>query len=123
MELYIGDTKSGRGVFCTADLNPGDEIETCPVLVCPETDREFIDKTHLYNYYFLWDEDHQKTAFALGYGSLYNHSYQPNAVYETYYEDQLMKIICHQFIPAHTEITINYNHDPADGSEVWFNAR
>ena len=122
MELYIADTDHGRGVFCTQDLNPGDEIEICPVLVCPERDREYIDRTHLFNYYFLWDEDHKKSAFALGYGSLYNHSYQPNAIYETYYEEQLMKIICHQFIPAHTEITINYNHDPEDGGAVWFNA-
>jgi SET domain-containing protein len=122
MELYIAETEKGRGVFCNADLHPGDEIEVCPVLVLPGADREHIDKTHLYNYYFLWGEDHQQTGIALGYGSLYNHSYQPNAVYETYYEEQLMKIICLSFIPAHTEITINYNHDPDDRSALWFDA-
>jgi SET domain-containing protein len=122
MELYIKETSRGRGVFCTEDLHPGDEIEICPVLVCPEKDREFIDQTHLYNYYFLWGEDHKQTAIALGFGSMYNHSYQPNAVYETYYEDQEMKFICHEFIPANTEITVNYNHDPKDDSQLWFDA-
>lgn len=121
MELYIKDTdKKGRGVFCTEDIPADTMIEICPVIVCPPQDRKLIDESYLYNYYFLWEDDHASTAIALGYGSLYNHSYQPNARYETYYEEQVIKFIAIKDIPAHTEITVNYNYDSDDQTPVWF---
>lgn len=121
MELYIKDTdKKGRGVFCTEDIPADTMIEICPVIVCPPLDRKLIDESYLYNYYFLWEDDHASTAIALGYGSLYNHSYQPNARYETYYEEQVIKFIAIKDIPAHTEITVNYNYDSDDQTPVWF---
>jgi uncharacterized protein len=121
MQLYIQHIPGkGRGVMCDTDLHPGDEVEVCPVIICPPEDREHIDKTHLYNYYFLWDEDHRRTAFAMGYGSIYNHSYEPNCRYETYFEEELIRFVAIKAIPAHTEITVNYNHDPNDQSRVWF---
>ena len=121
MQLYIRETEGkGRGVFCTADIRKGDIIEICPVIVCPPEDRLLIDQTNLYNYYFLWEDDHKSTAIALGFGSIYNHSYAPNAVYETYYEDQIIQFIAIKDIPADTEITVNYNHDPEDQTKVWF---
>ena len=89
----------------------GQVIEICPVLVLPPKDRTLIDKSALYDYYFLWGNDHEETGIVLGFGSLYNHDYTPNAIYETYYEEK---------IPANTEITINYNHDPNDQTKVWF---
>jgi hypothetical protein len=121
MELYIIDKgKKGRGVCCTTDIDAGQVIEICPVIICPPQDRTFIDKTALYDYYFLWGEQHKETAIALGFGSLYNHSYDPNAIYETYYEDAIIRFVARKFIPAETEITINYNHDPEDETKVWF---
>jgi len=121
MQLYIQEVEGkGRGVFCTEDIQTGTLIETCPVIVCPPQDRSLIDQSYLYNYYFLWEDDHQSTGIALGYGSLYNHSYTPNARYETWYEDQIIRFIAIRDIPAHTEITVNYNYDPEDQSPVWF---
>lgn len=121
MELYIKDTdKKGRGVFCTENIPADTLIEICPVIVCPPKDRKLIDESYLYNYYFLWEDDHESTAIALGYGSLYNHSYQPNARYETYYEEQIIRFISIKEIPAHTEITVNYNYESDDQTPVWF---
>ena len=121
MELYIQASEGkGRGVFCNENIPKSTVIEVCPVIVCPPQDRSLIDQTFLYNYYFLWDEDLLSTAFALGFGSLYNHSYHPNARYETYYEEQIIRFIAIRDIPAHTEITVNYNYDPEDQTKVWF---
>ena len=63
------------------------------MLVLPPKDRLLIDKSALYDYYFLWGNDHEETGIVLGFGSLYNHDYAPNAIYETYYEDKIMKVI------------------------------
>jgi SET domain-containing protein len=121
VQLYIRETDGkGRGVFCSEDIRKGEIIETCPVIVCPPEDRSLIDQTYLYNYYFLWEDDHKSTAIALGFGSIYNHSYSPNAAYETYYEEQIIQFIAIKDIPADTEITVNYNHDPEDQTKVWF---
>lgn len=121
MELYIQTTEGkGRGVFCNEDIEKGQLIEICPVIVLPEKDRALIDKSALYDYYFLWADDHLETGIVMGFGSMYNHDYSPNAIYETYYEDQIMKVIAIENIPANTEITINYNHDPKDQTKVWF---
>ena len=124
MELYIRHQEDkGRAVYCDTDLQAGDEIEICPVIVCPPEDRQYIDKTHLYNYYFLWGEDQDSLAIALGFGSVYNHSYTPNAVYETYFEEEYIRFIALLDIPADTEITINYNHDAGNRDQLWFEVK
>ncbi len=120
MHLYIKNTAKGRGIFCDTPIAQGDEIEICPVIVCPSQDRELLDRTELYNYYFLWGEDHSLTAIALGYGSLYNHSYRPNAQYECYYEEQYIRVIALHNILANTEITINYNYYADSQDKLWF---
>lgn len=121
MQLYIDWIESkGRAVFCDEDIEKGTVIEVCPVIVCPNEDRQFIDKTNLYNYYFNWNDDQLATAICLGFGSMYNHAYEPNAIYESYFEEQIIKIIANEDIPAHTEITISYNFDIEDKTKVWF---
>jgi SET domain-containing protein len=121
MELYLMNIDGkGRGVFCTEDLNEGDVIEICPVVVCPPKDTKCLDKTTLYHYYFMWGDDGKSAGLVLGYGAMYNHSYDPNAIYEAYYEDEIFKVIARRHIPANTEITINYNFYPDDKTKVWF---
>ncbi len=120
MHLYIKNIDKGRGVFCDDKIAVGDEIEICPVIVCPQKDRKLIDQTEIFNYYFLWGNDHSLTAIALGYGSLYNHSYSPNARYECYYEEYYIRIIALKEILPNTEITINYNYDADNQDKLWF---
>ncbi len=93
MELYLKKVRNkGRGVFCTVDLQEGDIIEVCPVIVCPAKDCKHLDKTHLYHYYFQWGNDGKNAGVVCGYGAMYNHSYNPNAVYETYYEKEIFRV-------------------------------
>lgn len=68
----------GRGVFARRPIESGEVIETCPVLVLPSGSIEDFS-AGIGAYVFEWGRG--KLALALGYGSLYNHSYRPNARY------------------------------------------
>lgn len=121
MGLFIKNVAGkGRGVFTDEDIEVGTLIEICPVIICPSQDRMHIDETELFNYYFLWGDDHSLSALALGYGSLYNHSPKANTIYESYYEEAEIHFICHRPIKAYEEITINYNLDPDNEDKMWF---
>ena len=119
--LYIKKTATkGRGVFTLEDIPEGTLIEIAPVLVLPTADRKKIDDSFLYNYYFLWHEGHTHYAIAFGYASLYNHDYDANCIYETYYEEEEIHIITNRAIKAGEELTINYNGEPDCKDKVWF---
>ena len=119
--LYIRQSElEGRGVFCGEDISADSVIEVCPVIVIPAKEMEALKSTNLYNYYFEWGEDRTNGAIALGFGSLYNHSYEPNAVYEVDDEFEHLSVYAIKDIPAGTEITFNYNGLPEDQEKVWF---
>ena len=119
--LEIKNTKHrGRGVFATRDFCEGDTIEICHVIECPKQDTSLIDRTYLYNYYFNWGSKRNKVAIALGYGSLYNHSYQPNAVYIKDFEKNLLVYKCLKSIEKGEEITVHYRDNPNDKPPIWF---
>lgn len=112
--------KMGRGVFATKHYLPGDIIEACPVIVLSVADRKKIDQTKLYNYYFSWGTQLNKAAIALGYGSLYNHSYKPNARYIKMINKNCIQIAALQPIKPGDEIKVNYNGDPKNKNALWF---
>ena len=119
--LEIKNTKNkGRGVFAARDFSEGDLIETCDVIECPEQDTALIDKTFLYNYYFNWGPKRNKVAIALGYGSLYNHSYEPNAVYTKDFEKNLLTFECLKPIQKGEEVLVHYRDNPNDKIPIWF---
>jgi SET domain-containing protein len=119
--LYIKSSPGkGRGVFTTEAIEARTLIEIAPVIVLPEKDCKLIDKSFLYNYYFLWGDKRKNYAICLGYGSIYNHSYTPNCVYETYYDDEVMHFITIRDIAAGEELLVTYNQDPADKAPLWF---
>lgn len=109
----------GRGVFTTRPIARGALIEQAPVVVIPEGQWEKFEKTILFHYYFSWGRD---SALALGFGSLYNHSYQPNAKFVRRFKEEIMEFVALREIAAEEEILINYNGDPADDSPLWFHA-
>ncbi len=63
--------------------------------------------------------DEKQTVVALGYGSLYNHSYSPNARYEDANPRTKLFIALRDIQPGE-EIVVNYNADPNDRSDVGF---
>jgi uncharacterized protein len=113
----------GRGVFTSKKIYKGDSIEVCPVVVMKVGEMELLDKTTLYDYYFLWeneDETIKTCAIALGFGSLYNHAAPSNADYEMDFDLQTIDIIAVKDIEAGEEITINYHGDPENEAPTWF---
>lgn len=107
----------GRGVFATRPIRSGELIERVPVLVLPVRELEEGAPPRLAAYCFQWGRD--TIALALGYGSLYNHSFRPNARYEDV-GPQTKLFSALRDIAAGEEITVNYNADPDDASPVDF---
>ncbi|MBV9123137.1 MAG: SET domain-containing protein-lysine N-methyltransferase [Planctomycetes bacterium] len=110
----------GRGVFARAPIAAGTVIEKVPVLLLPREEiRGGARLSSLARFCFV--RNRSTVALALGYGSLYNHSYTPNAQYEE--EPGAMVFRALRPIEPGEEITINYNGDPDDPSPVGFPVR
>ena len=108
----------GRGVFATAFIPEGTVVERAPVLVMPSDDvLSGSAGDVLQNYVFEWGRG--TMALALGYGSMYNHSYQQNARYDDV--GRLTKVYkALRDIKPGEEITINYNGHEDDDTPVGF---
>ena len=118
--LYIASSDDrGRGVFTASPIHAGDVIEVCPVIVIPKRELPIIHKTILHDYYFLWGDNLEDCAIALGYGSMYNHELNPNANFILDLENMTIDIEAIQDIAAGEEITLNYHGEPGDESELW----
>ena len=119
--LFIAPSSlGGRGVFSSEPIAAGSLIEICPVLVVPGKDRPHLDQTKLHDYYFIWGHQDESCAIVLGFGSLYNHAYEPNAEYDPDFDADTLTFYALKDIPAGTEITVNYSGDPAGKIELWF---
>jgi SET domain-containing protein len=110
----------GRGVFARATIAAGETIETAPVIVLPNAHYVLIEDTVLYNYMFGWGPERIDGALALGWGSLYNHSYAPNARYVRHMDAGRLDFVALRDIAAGEEITVNYNGEPDNMTPVWF---
>ena len=106
----------GRGVFADKDFQEGDVIEISHVTVVPQVDE--INKTDLQWYVFTWGLQEELYAIAHGYGSLYNHSYQPNAQYKKFQYDKIILFTAIKSIKIGEEIFVNYNGEPDCQDEV-----
>jgi SET domain-containing protein len=108
----------GRGVFARRLIKDGEVIERVPVLVLPVGEsRTPSGPTPMSGYCFDWGRG--TVAVALGYGSLYNHSYQPNARYDDE-RGQIKVFRAIRDIARGEEIVVNYNGEPGDKTPVWF---
>lgn len=104
----------GRGVFALRDIAEGEVIEKVPLLVVTWDD---IAESELSDYAFVYGV--KKCAIALGYGSLYNHSFKPNARYDDVGRKTKVFSAVRE-IAAGEEITVNYNGDPDNTDAVEF---
>jgi SET domain-containing protein len=122
-KIYLSDSKienAGRGVFAAVAIKGGETIELAPVVEVsevPEADYP-LKKTELFNYYFRWREN--VVAVGMGFASLYNHSWEPNATYKKKVEEDLLEFVAIKDIAKDEEITVNYNYgDPDDKTPLW----
>lgn len=111
-------TGKGRGVFARRRIPAGTVFEQVPVIVLPDVEvLEAAEHSVLANYVFDWGRG--TVALALGFGSMYNHSYSPNARYDD--EGRQTKVFTAlRDIESGEEITINYNGHEEDLTPVGF---
>ena len=108
----------GRGVFARRAIKKGSIIERVPVVLVPVAD--IADGTNNPSLArFCFTRNKTTVAIALGYGSLYNHSYKPNARYDDDAAAQMIFTAVRD-IAADEEITINYNGAPGQKGAVGF---
>jgi SET domain-containing protein len=107
----------GRGVVALQDIQKGDLIERSPVLIIPKRDRSAVDPTIIFTYVFMWEagtveqdlyKHEGRAAIALGFTSLLNHSYTPNAIFHRHIDELMIDIIALRDIDAGEEISIDY---------------
>jgi D-alanine-D-alanine ligase len=110
----------GRGVFAQRSWQPGELIERAPVLALSPADTKTIQNTLLDSYYYVWGNASDEAAIALGYGSLYNHSWEPNAIYVRRPELNEIHFLAHRSIAPGDEITVNYNGSPGSRDPLDF---
>ncbi len=122
--LFISDSfNKGRGVFTSEAISPGTVIEVSPVIVMSKKERLALDQTLLHDYIFEWGGDKNRCCLALGYISVYNHSYQSNCEYEMDYSEEMISIKTMRFIQPGEELYINYNGNWDDKKTLWFEAK
>jgi hypothetical protein len=112
--------KKGLGVFALKDFKEGEIIESCPVLTFDTKGRKNLEKTLLNHYIYPWRST-RGAALILGYGSIYNHSYSPNADWKQNFKTTCMVYRAIKPIKKGEEILVNYNGEPDDKTPIdWF---
>jgi len=115
--------KKGRGVFALKDFKKGEIVESCPVINITPKERKRLEKTQLSHYIYPWRST-RGAALVLGYGSIYNHSFSPNADWKQNFKTQSMVFRAIKSIKKGEEILVNYNGEPDDESEIdWFEVK
>jgi hypothetical protein len=113
----------GRGVFALKDFKNGEIVENCPVINITATERKRVEKT-IFNFYIYPWRSTRSGCLVLGFGSLYNHSFTPNADWKQNFKTQSMVFRAIKTIKKGEEITVNYNGEPDDATEIdWFEVK
>lgn len=102
-DLYVASSvRHGRGVFAARDFAAETIIEICPIIFIPVAQRPtVVNDTVLDDYCYEWDG---AAGLALGFGSLYNHSYEPNAYYRKRECRQAKVMAVLEFKPASRQL-------------------
>jgi SET domain-containing protein len=110
----------GRGVFAKKRFAKGATIERAPLIFLTALEKDWLQHTSLFHYYFLTGHADLPVAFGLGLSSLYNHRCPANAVYRISHDWAVITMEAHRSIFPDEEITLNYNGDPSDVTPVYF---
>ncbi|MEZ4677887.1 MAG: SET domain-containing protein [Caldilineaceae bacterium] len=116
--MYVAEAVGkGRGVYAKEFIRAGVIFECSPVIILSPEQWAYVERTTLFDYCYDWQGG---AALALGMGSLFNHSYAPNAVYTKQYDRHLIEYTALHDIEPGEEILINYNGRPDDMDPLWF---
>lgn len=119
--LYLAPSPlRGLGVFTQEFIGKDTVIEIAPVIVMSAEDRGWLDKTRLHDYIFVWGEQGDQCAMALGYVPMYNHASPSNCEYEMEWSDARIRVRAVRDIEQGEELFINYQGDWDSREPVWF---
>jgi len=123
-KVFVSNSKmknAGRGVFAKEDIKKNELIEICPVILAPKSDYSNLAQSLFTTYFFYFGRKKDQMAIALGFGSIYNHSYTPNAKYKINVKDKTIRFSAIENIKKGEEITFNYsNGNPTNKNPLWF---
>jgi uncharacterized protein len=112
--------KKGRGVFALRNFKEGEIIETSPALFITGKERRLMERTLLAFYMYPWRST-ITGCLPLGYGLIYNHSFDPNADWKQNFKTNSMVYRAIKPIKKGEEILVNYNGEPDDDTPIdWF---
>ena len=122
-KVYINNSKipnANRGVYASRDIKKNELIEKSPIIEISKHDMANLNESILVTYFFYFGKNKERLAIALGFGSIYNHSYKPNAKYKINIKDSTIDFIALKMIKKDDEITFNYNNGtPNDKRPLW----
>ena len=123
-KVYVKKSKilnAGRGVYARCDIKKDEIIERCPVIEVPKHDMSNLRESILVDYFFYFGRSKERLVIALGFGSIYNHSYKPNATFKIKQTEEVIDFVALNNIKKDDEITFNYYHgSPKNKSPLWF---
>lgn len=102
----------GRGLISNKTIKKGQTVHVAELIVFPRHDNFRIEKTLLDSY--VYDIGYGKLGLALGYGSLFNHSNNPNIDYTFIKRNNrtLIKYIALRNIKPNKQLFIDYGYNP-----------
>lgn len=110
-KVAFGKTpEKGLGVFAKTAISNGELVEVAPLII---VDSDAMAVENLDDYIFTVNKEEDIYAIALGYGSIYNHSENPNAEWNINIEDKEIRFVAKSDIQEGQEITVSY------GSSYW----
>lgn len=119
-KIYVDKSPiHGLGIFASDYIQEGEIIEVCPVIDLGLT--KGVASPVLVDYRFNWPQgtpDWQKQVIACGYGSLYNHSNNPNASWRSNIDTYCFEFYATKNIEPGQEIFVWYG-----GVEYWSDGR
>jgi SET domain-containing protein len=112
-----------RGVFAKKSFQKQEIVEICPTIPLTPRERKRCQSTVLDDYIYPWRST-RSACVVLGYGSIYNHSFEPNADWKQNFKRQTMVYRAVKKIKKGEEITVNYNGEPDDQTPIgWFEVK
>ena len=123
-KVYLSKSRipnAGRGVYASRDIKKNELIEKCPIIEVPSHDGSNLNESILVTYFYFFGKKRERILIALGFGSIYNHAYKPNAVYKIKHKEMTIDFVALRDIKKDDEVTVNYNYENSKNKNpLWF---